>query len=83
MYVTKTIGPKGQVVIPESVRRILGLKPGAEVLFDVKGEEIIIRPKATPAEFVEKFCSAVKKKAKKKIDLHGLYEKQLEERLFK
>ncbi len=43
---TKKIGPKGQVLIPNTIREALGLRPGVEVNIELKGDEIVItRPK--------------------------------------
>ena len=41
-----TLTIKSQVTIPKRTRRILGLKPGDEVEFDVKNNEIVLHKKA-------------------------------------
>ncbi len=61
MELERTISEKGQVVIPEDIRRKLGLKPGSDVIFDIQGEFAIIRPKKNPEEIVEEFCNAPQK----------------------
>ena len=38
------LGPKGQAVIPKEIRDMMGIKPGSEVLFEVRGDEIVIKP---------------------------------------
>ena len=42
------MGTKGQVVIPKSIRDRVGLQPGAEVDFELRGEEVVVRA-ARPA----------------------------------
>lgn len=38
------LGPKGQAVIPKEIRDMMGIRPGSEVLFEVRGDEIVIKP---------------------------------------
>jgi AbrB family looped-hinge helix DNA binding protein len=40
----RSLGEKGQIVIPKDVRNYLGLKPGSEVILEVRGRELIIKP---------------------------------------
>lgn len=40
---TTTLTQKGQVTIPQSVRKSLGLKPRDEIVFTVEGEQAILR----------------------------------------
>ena len=37
------VGAKGQVVIPKGIRDALGIKPGQEVVFERRGDEVILR----------------------------------------
>lgn len=76
MNVRRTIGEKGQVVIPKDIRNYLGLRPGSEVLFEVKEKEVVIKHPLDPKKFVEDFCDVPKKL--KKLDIKKL-EKILEE----
>ena len=64
MIIKRQIGEKGQVVIPKDIRRLLGLKSGNEVVFEVKGDEVIIKPeqKEDPKKIVEEFFNTIKKK---------------------
>lgn len=39
-----TTSPKGQVVIPIEIRKIIGLESGQKVSVELKGEEIVIKP---------------------------------------
>lgn len=43
---TGRIGAKGQVVIPKAIRDQLALKPGDEVEFDLRREEVVLVPVA-------------------------------------
>lgn len=80
MKMRRTVGPKGQIVVPKDAREYLGLKPGTQVIFEVKNRELTIKPELDPEKFVEEFCSVPGKKLKKEIDLKKIYEQQLEEK---
>ncbi len=69
MNIKRTVGEKGQVVVPKDIRDYLGIKPGTEVIFEVKEKELVIKPAKSPKEFVEEFCNIVPKKYKKKLDI--------------
>ncbi len=62
------MGPKGQILIPKDARNFLGLKPGSEVIIEVRKKEIGIRPSIQHNEFLDNFCS-VSKKLEEKIDI--------------
>ena len=79
MYITRMLGEKGQIVIPKDIREYFDLKRGSRLLSEVKNDEIIIRPQKDE-EFAEEFCSIVKEKLTKKIDIKRLYHDQIEER---
>ena len=76
MYMRRNLGEKGQIVIPKDIRDYLGLKPGSEVILEVKDKELIIKPGGDPEKFVEEFVSVPKKL--EKIDIKTL-KKVLEE----
>lgn len=38
-----SVGTKGQVVIPKHIRDELHILPGQEMLFETRGEEIVLR----------------------------------------
>ena len=38
------LGPKGQAVIPKEIREMMGIKPGSEVVFEVRGDEVVVKP---------------------------------------
>lgn len=78
IQIKRTLSEKGQIVIPKDIREYLGLKPGSEIVFEMKDEEIVIKPRKDPRKFVEEFCN-VPEKLKKHIDIKKLLEKQIEE----
>ena len=57
MELERTVSEKGQIVIPEDIRRKLGLKPGSEVIFDIKDGMVMMKPKKSGKEYVEEFCN--------------------------
>lgn len=81
MEIKRKIGQKGQLVIPKVVREFLGVKPGDEVVMEVRGREVFIRPEVGPEKFVEAFCFVVKEKLREKVDLEKLLEEEVEESL--
>ncbi len=44
---THTVGPKGQVVIPKSMREALGLRPGDRVAFELEGGSVRVAASRT------------------------------------
>jgi len=71
---------KRQIVIPKTVRDYIGIKLGDTIIMEIKGKKIIMSSGVNPKEFVESFCTVVKKKLTKKIDLERLIESEIEER---
>jgi len=69
MIVKRTVGPKGQVVIPKDLRDHLGVEPGSEVVFEVRENEVVLKPSRASAEVVEEYVSIVTSKLKSRIDL--------------
>ncbi len=78
MQVRKKLGERGQVVIPKDIRERFGLRPGSEVIFEVRENEIVIRPAVDPVMFIERFCSTPRK-LEKEIDIKKLIEEEIEE----
>jgi len=81
MRIRKRIGPKGQVVIPRIIRDSLGIRPGDEIVMEVRGKELVMKPEFDPEEFIEDFCSVRGKKLTRKIDLKRILEEEVEERI--
>jgi len=44
--ITTTLTSKGQATIPAQIRKVLSLKPGDQVAFEVHGDEVVLfKPK--------------------------------------
>ena len=80
MNIRRKLGQKGQLVIPKVVREFLGIKPGDEVVIEVREKEVLIKRGVDPERFVEDFCSLTGRKLTKKVDLEKLLEREVEER---
>lgn len=77
-----TIGPKGQVVIPKSIREVEQIFPGEAVIVETTENGILIKkiePEKDPIEVFREIAFSGKKISAKDIDMHG-YEEQLDER---
>ena len=72
------VGPKGQVVIPRTMRKALRISPGSKVIFKLDDKRLILE---TPSfDAVAAFSRIAKQiNYNKKIDPHQ-YEEELEER---
>jgi len=75
----RIVGKKGQVTIPKDIRDKFGIKEGTKVVFEIKGNEIVIKPEKSGKDFVEEWCSIVKKKLFGPIDLKKLKEEHYEQ----
>ncbi|HPU86575.1 MAG TPA: AbrB/MazE/SpoVT family DNA-binding domain-containing protein [Candidatus Latescibacteria bacterium] len=47
-YQIARLSSKGQFVIPENVRKMLGLRPGAKLALFTDGEHILLKPIPAP-----------------------------------
>ena len=77
----RIVGPKGQVVIPDSIRQALGIKPGSKVVFEIRDEEIVIRPDLKPSEFVANYTKTYAKKLRREVDVKKVIEEEVAERI--
>jgi len=55
MAASSTISSKGQITIPQEIRKRLGLAPGDRVEFAVEGDLTVIRPARSEVNPFEKF----------------------------
>lgn len=80
MQMKRTVGEKGQVVLPKDIRDYVGIKPGSQVTFEVRGDEIVIRPQKSGKEFLEDFLNVPKLKKPLTIkDIKKILDEQYEE----
>lgn len=72
------VGPKGQVVIPRTMRKALKISPGSKVIFKLDdGRLILEKPSFDAAAAFARIAEQIK--YNKRIDTHQ-YEEELEER---
>ncbi|MGD0451667.1 MAG: AbrB/MazE/SpoVT family DNA-binding domain-containing protein [Candidatus Bathyarchaeia archaeon] len=65
---TKSVGPKGQVVIPKRMRDSIGIKPGVDVTLEVRENEIVISKPKIEGNYTEYYSSTSAPKLKKPIN---------------
>lgn len=80
MIIRRKLGRRGQLVIPKVVREFLGIKPGDDVVIEVREKDVLIKRGVDPEKFVEDFCALTGRKLTKKVDLKKLLEGEVEER---
>jgi len=81
MRLKSKLGPKGQVVIPKEIRETLKIGPGDEVFFELRGEEVVVRPKrrgSIIAEFAE--LAPKKSKLREEVDIKAIILSEAAER---
>ena len=73
---------KGQIVIPQEMRKTLGLKKGNSVLIELRDKEVVIKPEQDPEEFLKDFLNIPEKLRSKKPlrikDIKDMIEEQYE-----
>ena len=42
MRIKREVGEKGQVVLPKDIREHLNIKPGSGIVFEVRGDEVLV-----------------------------------------
>jgi len=66
---TKSVGPKGQVVIPKRMREAIGIKPGVDVTLEIREDEIVISKPKIEGNYTEYYSSTRAPKLKKTINI--------------
>ncbi|MFA6329078.1 MAG: AbrB/MazE/SpoVT family DNA-binding domain-containing protein [Candidatus Micrarchaeia archaeon] len=84
MYVTRKVGPKGQVVIPEELRAQFDIHPGTSVSFNSNDEAIIIVRQKSAEQVLDAF-HAIRdapsiRKAPTIKEMKRWFEEEIEER---
>jgi len=77
---TRTVGPKGQIVIPKRMRDTLGLKPGVEVILEIRDQEIVIKKPQVSGSYTEYYITTSVPKLKKEVNIKELLDQEVEER---
>jgi len=75
MVRTRVVGKKGQVTIPKEIREKFGLKDGKRVIFEIRRDEIVMRPEKSGEDYINELTSVIKKKfeAPEPAELKRLY----------
>ena len=74
------IDDKGRVCIPNEIKKILNLKSGDKILFQVQNDKIILRKSTSMEDFIkksEKFSEKLKEITKEPIKFKKLLPKRL------
>lgn len=70
----RKVGPKGQIVIPQVIRKNIGIEPRSKVFVAIEDEKIVIKPKRLTAE---EFFNIVPKEKRRRISIEEI--KKLED----
>jgi len=76
----KNVGQKGQVVIPKQLRDALGLKPGVEVILEIRGDEIIIIKQKIEGSYTEFYTSTYASKLKNAVNSKEIIDEEVAQR---
>lgn len=68
----KSVGPKGQILIPKPMREALGLKPGVDVVVELRDDEIVISKPKVGGKYTEYYTSTGAPKKKKAVNIKKL-----------
>ena len=58
-----TLDSKGRLLIPENVRKKVGMNPGSKVKVSVQDGAVTIRKSVAPEEFIRKTEGVIKKRS--------------------
>ena len=75
---TAYVTSKGQLVVPSSIRRRFGIKPGTRINFVEEGDRIIFQP--VTKEYINSFCGVFKQKPGEKSVVAELIEERRAEK---
>ena len=73
----KNVGQKGQVVIPKQLRDAMGLKPGVEVILELRGDEIVISKPKIEGSYTEYYTTTQAPKLKKLVNIKELINQEV------
>ena len=77
---TKSIGPKGQILIPKPMREAIGLKPGVDVVVELRDNEIVISKPKVEGNYTEYYTTTSSPKLEKAVNVKQLILKEVSNR---
>lgn len=76
----KCVGPKGQILIPKPMREAIGIKPGVDVVIELRDDEIVISKPKVEGNYTEYYASTSSPKLKKKVNIKELILEEVSKR---
>ena len=76
----KSVGPKGQILIPKPMREAMGLKPGVDVVVELRDDEIVITKPKVEGNYTEYYTSTSSPKLRKSVNVKNLILKEVSNR---
>lgn len=77
---TKSVGPKGQVVIPKRMRETLGIKPGVDVTLEIRDDEIVISKPKIEGSYTEYYVTTQSSKLRKPVNIKEIITEEVRQR---
>lgn len=63
------VDEKGRIIIPEAVRKKLGIRKGSKIRISLKGDAVIVSPVLDSKQFIDKMEGFIKEGSKvEKVD---------------
>jgi AbrB family looped-hinge helix DNA binding protein len=72
----KNVGPKGQILIPKHMREAIGIKPGVDVVVELRDDEIVISKPKVEGNYTEYYMSTSSPKLKQTVNVKDLILKE-------
>ena len=66
MIIKRELGEKGQIVIPKDIRKFLGLEKGEEIIFEVKGQDVLLKKNEDSKKLLHEFFTLARPEKKHK-----------------
>ena len=77
MNAESKIDDKGRICIPSEIRKMLNIKSGEKILFQIQGDKIILRKSTSMEDFIDKseaFGKKLKEITKEPIEFKKMFE---------
>jgi len=77
MNAESKIDNKGRILIPSGIRKLLNIKTGEKLLFQIQEDKIILRKSTSMEDFINKseaFSKKLKETSKEPIDFEKIIE---------